>query len=94
MYSKRFIQNNMEDLKSLELQKEIIQEKINNKQRMFKEYMVANNIEELVGENGEKIIFKDILGKRFDSSAFKKTYGYLYEMYCVATTNKRFKFTY
>lgn len=90
----RYIQNSMNELKELEMEKERIEEKIKNKQRMFKDYMTTNNLEELNGLNGEKIIFKEILGRRFDTTAFKKAHSYLFELYSVGTCNKRFKFTY
>ena len=42
----------MTSLKELEMEKERIEEKIKNKQRMFKDYMIANNLEELKGSGG------------------------------------------
>ena len=92
--TQRYIHNSILELKELEIQKEQIEKKIKNKVNMFKDYMTVNGIEELHGPTGEKIIYKEILGKRFDTTAFKKAHGYLYEMYQTMTSSKRFKFNY
>lgn len=57
-----YIQNSMTALKELEMEKERIEEKIKNKQRMFKDYMIANNLEELKGSGEWKFYIRTSWG--------------------------------
>jgi len=58
-----------------------------------KEYMTSNELEEILGENGEHIIWKKVISMKFDSTAFKKSeWGELYKEYSKPTETKPFKF--
>lgn len=92
--SERFINIHMAELKLLERQKAALEEKIKQKQNLFKSFMTANGIEELQGENGERIVYKEILASRFDLKSFREHYEYLYETFLKNTRSLRFKFTY
>ena len=83
-----YIQNTLCSLKELEIAKENIEKQIKEHEKVVKEYMQINGIEELYGVNGE------ILGRRFDTKEFKKHFADLYYSYMKDTRNLRFKFSY
>lgn len=59
----------------------------------IKEYMKDENIEELLGENGEHVVWKKVLSNRFDSTAFKKSeWGELYKEFTKPSETRPFKF--
>ena len=60
----------------------------------IKKYMQMYNLEELHGMNGEKAIYKEILGRRFDTKSFKQNFAELYYSYMKDTKSLRFKFSY
>lgn len=73
----------MEDLKC---QIEALQDEV-------KSYMTENEVDEILGENGEKATWRDVISNRFDSTAFKKSeWGELYKMFVKKTEYKRFTF--
>lgn len=92
--SERYIQVQICELKLLERQKEAIEKKIKEKQNLFKSFMIANGLDEIQGENGEKISFKEVITSRFDLKSFREHYEYLYESFLKNSRNLRFKFTY
>ena len=53
------------------------------------EYMSDEGIDEVVTDEG-KITYREVLGKRFDTTAFKKEYLKLYEEYTRQTVSMRF----
>lgn len=58
-----------------------------------KEYMKEENIDEVLGENGEHIIWKSVISNRFDSTAFKKSeWGELYKEFTKPSETRPFKF--
>ena len=89
-----YIQNTLCSLKELEIAKENIEKQIKEHEKVVKEYMQINGIEELYGVNGEKAIYKEILGRRFDTKEFKKHFADLYYSYMKDTRNLRFKYSY
>lgn len=94
MYTKRYLQNSIEELKELEIEKDNLEKRIKKKQEAFKRYMSEMGISELNGLNGERITYSQVVGKKFCVSDFKKKYSYLYELFQIPTTTYRFKFTY
>lgn len=59
----------------------------------LKEYMTDENLEEILGENGEHVVWRPVISNRFDTTAFKKSeWGELYKEYSKPTTTKPFKF--
>lgn len=89
-----YIQELIRSLKGLEIAKEKLDLQIKEYQEELKGYMQSRNLEEIYGINGEKIIYKEIIGKRFDTKEFKKRFESLYNSYLKNTRNLRFKFTY
>lgn len=89
-----YIQELIYNLKKLEIAKEKLDSQIKKCQTELKDYMQSCHVEELYGINGEKVIYKEIIGKRFDTKEFKKCFEDLYNSYLKNTRNLRFKFTY
>lgn len=59
----------------------------------IKEYMKEESVEELLGENGEHVVWKKVLSNRFDSTAFKKSeWGELYKEFTKPSETRPFKF--
>lgn len=59
----------------------------------IKEYMKEEDLEELLGENGEHVVWKKVISNRFDSTAFKKSeWGELYKEFTRPSETKPFKF--
>ena len=61
---------------------------------IMKNYMKLYSLEELTGNNGEKVIYVEVISKRFNTKEFKKQFESLYNSYLKTTKNYRFKFTY
>ena len=92
--SELYIQNVISNLKRLEIAKEKLDSDIKEHENEIKKYMQMYALEELHGMEGEKVIYKEILGRRFDSKEFKKNFESLYYSYMKHTSNLRFKFSY
>ena len=58
----------------------------------IKEYMKDNELDEIVGENGEKATWRDVISNRYDSTSFKKDFLDVYKEYTKRTIYKRFTF--
>lgn len=53
------------------------------------EYLDQNEIDEYLCDEG-KITYRQVISNRFDSTAFKKDFGDIYEEYLKKTSNMRF----
>lgn len=89
-----YIQNIMNNLKSLEMAKQELDKEIKKHENEIISYMTQYDLEELVGINGEKAIYKEILARRFDTKNFKKNFSDLYYSYMKDSKSFRFKFSY
>lgn len=89
-----YIQNIMNNLKSLEMAKQELDKEIKKHEYEIISYMTQYDLEELVGINGEKAIYKEILARRFDTKNFKKNFSDLYYSYMKDSKSFRFKFSY
>lgn len=89
-----YVQSVIKNLKELEIAKEGLDAQIKDCERKIKKYMQFYGLEEIHGLEGEKAIYKEILGKRFDTKEFKKNFEALYNSYLKNTKNLRFKFSY
>ena len=91
---KIYIQKLLHELKELEILKDGLNDEIKKYENKIKEFMTQRSLEEVLGEEGERVIFKPVISKRFDTTAFKKRFYDLYEAYTKTSTTHRFKFTY
>lgn len=89
-----YIQKLINNLKNLEMEKEKLDQLIKEHQNELKAYMVSAHISELRGSSGEKVIYDEVISKRFNTKEFKKQFESLYNSYLKTTKNYRFKFTY
>jgi len=89
-----YIQNIMKNLKSLEMAKQELDKEIKKHEHEIISYMTQYDLEEIVGVNGEKAIYKEILARRFDTKNFKKNFSDLYYSYMKDSKSFRFKFSY
>ena len=56
-----------------------------------KAMMTESGIDELIGDE-HKATYKEVISNRFDSTAFKKDHGDMYESYKKASSSMRFTF--
>lgn len=56
-----------------------------------KEYMIDQNIDEVVSDSG-KATWREVISNRFASTEFKKVHADLYKAFTKQTTSKRFTF--
>lgn len=89
-----YIQGLISHLKKLEVAKEKLDFQIKEYEKEIKDFMQSYHLEEIYGVEGEKVTYKEILGKRFDTREFKKHFEELYNSYLRNTKNLRFKFSY
>lgn len=55
-----------------------------------KEYMTANNLDEVISDDGIKATYREVISNRFDSTAFKKDFADIYIEYTKKTSSMRF----
>lgn len=89
-----YIQSLLKNLKHLNMEREKLDHLIKEHQNELRAYMIAENISELVGSCGERVIYTEVISKRFNTKEFKKQFESLYNSYLKTTKNYRFKFTY
>ena len=55
------------------------------------DYLNENEIDEYMNEdNGDKITYREVISKRFQSTEFKKIHAALYEAFVMPTSSMRF----
>lgn len=83
------IESKIRELRELRRMADEIATEIETLQDAIKSEMTARNTDTLTGTDW-KVTWKAVTSKRFDSAAFKKTHGELYEQYTKETTSRRF----
>lgn len=83
------MESKIRELRELRRMADEIAAEIETLQDAIKSEMTARNTDTLTGTDW-KVTWKAVASKRFDSAAFKKTHGELYEQYTKETTSKRF----
>lgn len=53
------------------------------------EWLDENELDEILTDEG-KITYREVISKRFNSTAFKKDFGDIYDEYTTKTSNMRF----
>lgn len=76
------------ELKALEEQIKSLQDEADAIKDIIKQEMTTSGQDEIVVDD-YKIIYRDVISNRFDSTTFKKTYGELYRQFTKSTTYKR-----
>lgn len=83
------MESKIKELRELRRMADEIAAEIETLQDAIKSEMTARNTDTLTGTDW-KVTWKAVTSKRFDSAAFKKTHGELYDQYTKETTSKRF----
>lgn len=83
------MESKVKELRELRRMADEIAAEIETLQDAIKSEMTARNTDTLTGADW-KVTWKAVTSKRFDSAAFKKTHGELYDQYTKETTSKRF----
>ena len=83
------MESKIRELRELRRMADEIAAEIETFQDSIKSEMTARNTDTLTGTD-YKITWKTVTSKRFDSAAFRKTHGELYDQYTKETTSKRF----
>lgn len=83
------MESKIRELRELRRMADEIATEIETLQDAIKSEMTARNTDTLTGTDW-KVTWKAVTSKRFDSAAFKKTHGELYEQYTKETTSRRF----
>ena len=87
------IQKTMRELAEFTAMQAELEAQIDSLKDELKEYMKAENVDELLGENGEHAVWRKVISNRFDSTAFKKSeWGELYNEFTKPTETKPCKF--
>ena len=83
------MESKIKELRELRRMADEIAAEIETLQDAIKSEMTSRNTDTLKVTDW-KVTWKAVTSKRFDSAAFKKTHGELYEQYTKETTSKRF----
>ena len=62
---KIYIQKLLHELKELEILKDGLNDEIKKYENKIKEFMTQRSLEEVLGEEGERVIFKPVISKRY-----------------------------
>ncbi|WP_455525219.1 hypothetical protein [Holdemanella biformis] len=89
-----YIQDTIKAMKELIIRKEKLESQIKNYENRIKKHMQYYGLEEIYGDEGERITFTMVTSKRFDSKKFKILYSELYDNFLKEVHNHRFRFTY
>jgi len=93
MTTNKNINEVMAELKNYMDMKDELQAEIEALQDQVKSYMTEAGVDEVIGANGEKATWRNVVSNRFDSTAFKKSeWGELYKEFCKRTEYLRFTF--
>ena len=86
------IEATMKELKEMTELLEETKAIVEGLQDEIKTYMVENDLDEILTEDGTKATFRDVVSNRFDSTNFKKQFADLYVAFTKKTSYKRFTF--
>lgn len=89
---KKDINATMKELKEMTELLEETKAEIEALQDEVKAYMAENEVDEVIGAEGEKATFRKVISNRFDSTSFKKDFMDVYKAYTKKTEYKRFTF--
>lgn len=81
--------NTLRELKELKAMQEELAAEIETIQDKIKGYMAAKELDTLTVDV-YKVSYKEVKSTRFDSTAFKKAYTDLYNLFAKETVSKRF----
>ena len=80
----------LKELKEYNEMMTALKAEIDKLQAECKEYMTANNLDEVISDEGIKATYREVISNRFDSTAFKKDFADIYSEYTKKTSSMRF----
>ena len=86
---KKLIDGKADELKKLEIEKKVLEKKIQDIQSEIKDYLEREGVDELTTDK-YIIRYKSIVSHKFDTTRFKSEHTDLYESYIKESVSKRF----
>ena len=83
------IKDVIKEIKEYQAMQDEIKKQINELKEEAIEWLDENELDEILTDEG-KITYREVISKRFNSTAFKKDFADIYDEYTTQTSNMRF----
>lgn len=83
------INETIKSIKEYQAMQDELKQQINELKAEAIEWLDENELDEILTEEG-KITYREVISKRFNSTAFKKDFADIYDEYTTQTSNMRF----
>ena len=80
----------LKELKEYDEMMKALKAEVEKLQSECKEYMIENNIDEVISNDGIKATYREVISNRFDSTSFKKDFADVYAEYSRKTSCMKF----
>ena len=80
---------NIKEIKEYQAMQDELKKQINELKEEAIEWLDENELDEILTDEG-KITYREVISKRFNSTAFKKDFADIYDEYTTKTSNMRF----
>lgn len=83
------IKDVIKEIKEYQAMQDELKKQINELKEEAIEWLDENKLDEILTDEG-KITYREVISKRFNSTAFKKDFADIYDEYTTKTSNMRF----
>lgn len=83
------IKDVIKEIKEYKAMQDELKKQINELKEEAIEWLDENELDEILTDEG-KITYREVISKRFNSTAFKKDFADIYDEYTTQTSNMRF----
>lgn len=83
------IKDVIREIKEYQAMQDELKKQINDLKEEAIEWLDENELDEILTDEG-KITYREVISKRFNSTAFKKDFADIYDEYTTQTSNMRF----
>lgn len=83
------IKDVIKEIKEYQAMQDELKKQINELKEEAIEWLDENELDEILTDEG-KITYREVISKRFNSTAFKKDFADIYDEYTTKTSNIRF----
>lgn len=83
------IKDVIKEIKEYQAMQDELKKQINELKEEAIEWLDENELDEILTDEG-KITYREVISKRFNSTAFKKDFADIYDKYTTKTSNMRF----
>lgn len=83
------IKDVIREIKEYQAMQDELKKQINELKEEAIEWLDENEVDEILTDEG-KITYREVISKRFNSTAFKKDFADIYDEYTTQTSNMRF----